>query len=144
MKSAEIKKVIEGKVTEAVRREIDKIDQTVTNLVSNCVCSLLGIEKNGSIDHCNGREPILAQMIKGKAQEQVERLVSNFKFNSDDKFVNDAFKKEFKEQLDRRIKWHAEELSKEIAGKVIKKYTDKELIKIGFEADETIKAVPRY
>jgi len=147
MSKNEVKNRIEKAILVSAEKQINSIDSTVENMVTRAIGSLLGISNSwgrAEIDHCNGRSSILTSIIEEKARRQVEKIVSTFKFDENDKEVLLAFQKEYKEQLKRRISWHAENEAKRIAEIIIKKFTDRELEKIGFEKDDTEKAKVSY
>lgn len=134
----EAKNKIKEAVIRTTTQQIEKIDTTVETMIKNAIGSLLGISTSwgrAEIDHCNGRNSILTQVIEDKARKQVEKLVMSFKFDENDKEIMEAFKREFKEQLRRKISWYAENEAKRVAGIMIQKFTDKELQKLGFEKD---------
>ena len=143
----EARKKIEVAVRKVTEEQLSKLDSTIENMMKQMIASLLGLSYSwgkAEVDHCNGRNSILTTIIEEKARKQVEKLVSTFKFDENDKEVLEAFKKEYKEQLRRRISWHAENEAKRIAGIMIQKFTDKELTKFGFEKDPEVKAEVKY
>lgn len=98
------------KFSEKMRREAQEaMKKFVTNLPTNinskmeaALLSLLGLEKrNGyEIDHCNGRNSVLIDVIRGMAVADVEKAVKGIQFKSEEtSLIREALKKEYKSQL---------------------------------------------
>lgn len=137
-KKPNIQQVVRERATRAIDEYLKGLDDRIKTMMTQSLCSLLGLSYSSygrtEIDHCNGRNSILEEVIKTKAKDEVERLMKGFSFADMDKsLVLDAFRKEFKNHMDYAIKRQAEAKANEYVKVTVDRLTMNELKKYGFE-----------
>jgi hypothetical protein len=124
----EVAKIVKAEATTWLR----EIKSNIKNKLEYALLSLLGLEKNGyRIDHCNGRNSVLIDILREEAKEEIRKIAKNIPFKNDlgASFVETAFKNEFRRNLENEVKDLARKMAQQKAVEVAQKYTDRELAK---------------
>jgi hypothetical protein len=134
----EIKEKMDQIVYNKSKDFLNTFEKNIEGIIKQSIFSLLGISSTSydtrgyEIDHCNGRNSILSDVIKNKAMSDVEKFVKNIKIES---FtitqLKEAFKKEYDRQIKDQIEYSAKHLAEQHVNDYIKKLTKKYEDKLG-------------
>jgi hypothetical protein len=123
-------KILQPKIEESVLKAVEKysevhlmkhLDDMLAKSIDSVLLATIGLKHDWGkweVDHCNGREPLLASLTKNKLTPIVETFitknldVSTFKIPDE---VKSAFKREVDERLRYSLREHTERFAKEIA-----------------------------
>lgn len=131
-------------INKKIREQIEKkaaekllgMDSFVDRALENSILSLIGLEKGHrgeyEIDHCNGRNSVLIDAFRDRAEGHAKKLASSLKLDANEmKAYRLAFRNEYSSQIHRAIKKaaadRAENDAEEFVSKIkvdINKYLD--------------------
>lgn len=110
----------------AAAKTISEIPKVIENALMAIVRGSLGFERDyrsWRVDHCNGREPVVSQVVKEMAQPVFAKVFKNLftqkemkkLLKEQEKAVEQEFKNIFKRKLSEEIRKQATELAEEHA-----------------------------
>jgi len=134
----DLKKKIEEIAIKQSESFIEGLDERVSKMLDSAMYSLLGLENRWGnkteIDHCNGRNSVLIDIIRDKAKREVERIVKKVGFNKGDvPNIRKAFTDEYKSQVRQQIRMYAESTAKSHVKAAVELAADRHLKTLGVE-----------
>lgn len=107
LKKSDVEK-IENTIDAVVAKFVENLPAVINKKLEDIVFQTLGFSNRWGekveIDHCNGREPLVAQYINEKTKKDCAEIISkfNFKFSKD---LEKALADEYAEKLQKRLGW---------------------------------------
>lgn len=138
-----MKQVLEAEARALIEGELKNFRTNASKYIQNATLSLLGLERSGygtsstefEIDHCNGRNSVMIDAFRALAKSEAEKLARSYKPTKEDVLgFQEAFKKEYENQLRYAIRQAAEQKAKQD----IKQYLDAHQINVSAIVDELI------
>jgi hypothetical protein len=127
----EIQKRLESTIDQVVGNFIEKLPDLIRNRLETMVAKCLGFEKDSwgsgwKVDHCNGRQTTIGNYVSTRSQQIAAELIGKFEWKPEPGQL-EGLQKEFKEQVERKVRESFWKRADEKAEEIIQQILDKEI-----------------
>lgn len=95
-------KAIEEMAAKKIKDFMANLERKIQATLDKMFYQVLGISEYGGIDHCNGREPVIAVVIKDMAKTEIEKIFKdkiNIKEHLDMPLIKKAIDEEVRKEI---------------------------------------------